>query len=498
MARVLTQNSTLRYVVETALGTPDTTGWQMLQPNTIGAYGAVVKTVERNPISKNRLQLEGTIVDLDSSVEFTSDFTMDHAVDFLEGFMFAKFTGPGLMVGAPFLPTAVTTTGYTVAAGGDLTVGTLIFVKGCATAANNGMKVVTAGSTGTEIHAAGLTAETGLAARNVTVTICGWQGTAGDIVITAAGNITSTTDNFTVKPWSTMAVGQMIYIGDDTSADYHYAVCPSGFARVDTIAAHAITLSHWTVAYAADVGAAKTIRIFFGRHVTNQDVDAANFLERSLQFEAMFENLQNPSGSGAEYQYAKGNYCNEMTLNMPLADKATVTWGFIGTDTAAPVTVRLTGPSTAVSPIMNAAFNTVGDIPWLRISETSGTSRGTYFSSVNLKIMNNVSPEKTLGTLGATFLNYGKFKLQVDATALFTDSQILAAIRANRTMTFDFCLRDDNDGGMFVHMPSVKLTGGKLDLPENESVKINWTAMAIQDATLGTAVGFSLFPYLPF
>ena len=91
----------------------------------------------------------------------------------------------------------MTSTGYTVPALGDLTAGLLIHAKGFPTAANNGLKVVASSSTGTEIKASGLTAESLTAARGATVEVAGVQGDTADITLNSSGNLTSTTLDFT-------------------------------------------------------------------------------------------------------------------------------------------------------------------------------------------------------------------------------------------------------------------------------------------------------------
>ena len=53
MGRVLTNNVNMAYSIESALGTAGTT-WFNLEPNDIGAFGAQITTVSRDPISANR------------------------------------------------------------------------------------------------------------------------------------------------------------------------------------------------------------------------------------------------------------------------------------------------------------------------------------------------------------------------------------------------------------------------------------------------------------
>ena len=50
---------------------------------------------------------------------------------------------------------------------------------------------------------------------------------------------------------------------------------------------------------------------------------------------------------------------------------------------------------------------------------------------------------------------------------------------------------------LFLDVPSMTLGGGGREFPVNETVTINVTAQAFEDAALGTSVGMSFFPFLP-
>ena len=237
--------------------------------------------------------------------------------------------------------------------------------------------------------------------------------------------------------------------------------------------------------------------MLFGEFIRNVATTAADFLERSFQFEAEWDNLDGSSGNN-EFSYAKGNFCNSVSFNLPLAEKATVTFGFIGTDTDSPVVAasRKAGASTATDPTKTTAFNTSADILRLRVTEVDETGLSTDFKSVTLTLNNNVSPEKVLGTLGAKFMNTGNFEVTLEAQLLFTDGLVVDRIRDNTTLTLDFIITND-DGAISVDIPALTLGGGGLELPVNESVLINTVANAFQDSVLGTSIGISIFPVVP-
>jgi hypothetical protein len=236
------------------------------------------------------------------------------------------------------------------------------------------------------------------------------------------------------------------------------------------------------------------VDIYFGKYYRNVPVDDGDYLERSFTFEGSYPDL---GGVGTpEYEYAVGNYCNTVAFQLPLTDKATMSFGFIGTNTLDITPTRDSEGGNAYSPTQTVAFNTSADIARLRITEVDETGITTYFKSLTLTMNNNVSPEKVLGTLGAAFMNVGNFDIDIESQVLFTDKAVINAIKNNTTVTMDFSLRNDN-GGFFVDIPSMTINGGDKEFPENETVLINTPAEAFEDATYGTSIGISSFAFLP-
>ena len=493
MGRTLTNNVSLAYAIEASLGVlPGSPDWKLLEPNTINSLGATITTVARSPISKNRQRRKGTVTDLDSAVEFDADLTLDAFKDFVEGFLFANFTGQ-----VSTAPTSVSATAYTVPTLSAVIVqNTLVFTRGFLNAANNGLKVVNTGGTTTSvpITGGGLVVETPAATRNVSLEVAGFRFSSGDLQVDASGNLTSTTKDMTTLG---LIPGQMIWIGGSDTANQFANAANTGLARVVSIAANLLTLDKRSQAFVTDTGAGKLIDLLFGRFLKNVAVDDSNFIERSFQFEAAYQDLEgNPVPTGDAYEYAVGNYCNTIGFELPLTNKATFTAAFVGTDTEVPTTTRKTGADTPRVPVETAAFNTSADIMRLRITEIDETGLTTDFKSVTLNINNNVAPEKVLGNLGARFMNYGNFEIDIESQLLFTERRVVEAIRNNETLTMDFMIRNV-DGGLAVDIPSLTLGGGDKEFPVNESILINTTAQAFGDATFNSSMHVSLFPYLP-
>jgi len=513
MGRVLTNRLSMAFGVEPTLGAAPTT-YKLLEPNGISSYGATISKIVRDPISKDRQRRKGTTVDLDSAVEFEHDLTREVFKDFVEGFAFAgalhPFSGTTtrqkpLKSGALFdnlaadndAPPAGVDAGYTHNAISQAFVANrLVFARGFTDATNNGLKVIIAGSTTTAtLISTALVDETPGNTANASIEIAGHRAATGDLAITVSGSpavatITSTALNFTTLG---LTVGQFVHVGGLTSANW-FSATNRGYGRIKTIAANTLTLDNIDSTLATDTGVGDTVDLLYGAWVRNVAVDHADFLERSYQFELKFPGLQNPSGD--EFEYAKGNIAATMSLQVPLADKALVTWGFIGTDTPAP-TVTQQGPaSTPQNPVETTAYNTSSDISRLRIKDSSEGLLTSCLKDVTISLDNEVSAEKCLGTLAATFMNQGKFLVNLEGQVLLTDSKLLAAVRNNTTVAMDGLFRNDN-GAIAFDIPSMTLGDGSLDLPVNESVITNVSGEAFKDVLLGYSISFSLFPQVP-
>lgn len=506
MGRVLSNNTTLQYAIELTETDPNLIGvlpgedgqpglptWYELEPNAIGTIGAEISTVARNPISKNRQRRKGTIVDLDSSADFEQDLTISAFEDFVEGFVFSKFIGAG-----NYPATAVTAPNTYVATGSPVLVAnTLVYGVGFTNAANNGLKIcVAGGAPGSVVVLETLITETPPASAKVEV--AGFRTATGDLSVDVTTNpgqilIDSAAGIFTSAGLG-IEPGCEVWFGGEESTNQFFEPQNRGFLRVLEVTASQLVCDKPKVPWVDEAGATQSVDIYVGRFLRNVAVDDADFLERSFQFEVGYDNLG--ATGNTEYEYSKGNYCNTVAFGLPLTDKSTFNPTFIGTDTLSPQGNRKPNADTPIRPIKNTAFNTTQDCARLRITDIDGTGITTDFKSLTLTLNNNVSPEKVLCVLGARFMNYGNFEVDLETQVLFTSSAVVSAIRENTTVGLDFSLRNDN-GGIFVDVPSMTLGGGGKDFPVNESVLVNLTGQAFIDDVLRYSIGITEFTYLP-
>ncbi|MCH9665877.1 MAG: hypothetical protein K0U41_08545 [Gammaproteobacteria bacterium] len=496
MANVDTNNVTLSFAIESTLGTlPTTPTWLLLEPNTIDTFGATLTTVAREPISRNRQRRKGVPTDLDSTVGFQTDITLSGLQRFLPTFIFASYRGA-----IDAIPSAVTATAYTVAdPGNDIPQHSLVVARGLGLSSNNGLKVVGIGATNTSIPiVGGLTAETTAPANSI-VEVAGFQGTTDDLAVVVTGAVVQITSlgaiNFT-DPAYDLIPGAAIFIGGTDTANRFDEAANFGYAVVVSVEALTLTIEQTALPFVSDAGTGKLIQIFVGKYLRNVPVnETGDFNRQSLQFEATYPDLIAVGTPG--YEYAEGNYCNELTLNLPLTDKATMGLTFVGTDAQPPSATRRANAQNAVSPTLTGAFSTSIDIARLRLGGLDEAGLTTDFKSLTLTLSNNVSPEKVLANLGARNLNLGTLAVSVEAQMLFTDIRIPQAIRNNETFTLDFALRND-DGAAHFNMPTITLGGGGRDFPQNETVLINTTQDSFGDPlNLDISLGVTLFAFAP-
>lgn len=506
MGRVPTNQTGISYAIEESLAVlPGTPTWKLTEPNDITAFGASLTKVARDPISVLRQRRKGTTTDLDSTVEVDSDLTKEAYLDFIEGFMFASATYPDgqppIQSGALFdnLSAVAATPGYAHdALSAAIPAGRLIRARGFSdTANNNGLLEVDSGgsTTSTPIVGGTQTDETPGNVDNASLSIAGVRGATGDITLTVTGTtgvLGSTALDFTTLGLSD---GQVIHVGGITATNQFTTAGPF-YARIrGTITATSIPLDKLDPGVVTDAGVGKEIDLLYGAFVRNVTVNDVDFLERSYQFELSLPNLEDP-GPGDMWEYALGNQANVATFNLPLTDKATVTFGFVGTDTELPTSTQKTNADTPVEPVQTTAYNTSADIARLRIQQLDETGLSSCFKSLNLSMNNQITGEKCLGNLGNLFLNQGNFLADVEAQLLLTNPGVIAAIRNNETLTLDWILKND-DGAIAFDIPSLTLGGGDKELPRNESVRINTTAEAFVDPALGYSMATSVIEQVP-
>ena len=522
MPRVLTNNSGLAYAIEDGLGVAgpaSAPAWFLLEPNEISQFGAEITTVSRDPISKTRQRRKGTVTDVDSGVGFVEDLTLSSFRHFIEGFVFASAINRDVTDLAVTLVTGAGTDAYTVASlvaaqAAKLNVGTLLWATGFGLSANNGLKSIKTNVATTDTAIAvtdqDIAPEATLAIpAGARISLAGYRiPTSASVTWTWADTAKQATLALaaigTKLAAAGLTIGQTVHIGsvEDLGADvingFQNANANDmvGYARVVSIATGSVVFDKVSDAlrFTDSTAPSTAVDVLFGEFIRNRAVDHADYLERSFQFELTSPGLGGtPTSPTDRYEYSKGNYCNTVGFGLPLTDKAVATFAFIGTDTDSPTATQATGASSARNPPQRAAFNTSADIARLRITEADEDGLTTDFKSLVLNLNNNVSPEKAVGTVGAKYLNFGNFFVNLETQLIFTNDAVIQKIRDNETVTMDFVIRN-SDGVIAVDIPSMILGGGGREFPRGESVLINLTCEANDDNPFDSSIGVSLIP----
>jgi hypothetical protein len=526
MARVNTNNTSLRYTIESSVGVAGT-AWRIAEFNTIGSYGATIATTVRRPISQDRGRKKGTVTDLDSAVEFETDLTWAAFNDFAEGFVFAEYANkefnlrassgtvpPPVASSTTFTIDAASATLGTKAVFSTGSLATLLYAHGYTNSNNNGLHALTVdlAATQTSVTVGGSSLTTETPPTGASLQIAGLRVLDdADLTLTVSGSFPNQTATLVsaaaISNWSTygLQAGMFIHIGSPNSSGALQNALGAGgttsygYARIVSISGATLNLDKLSSTLSTATGPASASQdIMFGRFLRNVPVTAAatdnEYLERTYQFEVSYPDL---GGVGTdEYEYAVGNYANELSLNIPLTDKATINFGFIGTNSEDITSTRKSGASSAVTPLRTTAFNTSSDIVSISTNAVSAVSE-ICFKSMTLTLLNNATREKCLGTLGATFVNSGLFEVNLEGQMLFTNKTIVNAIKNNTTVTFLAILRNQ-DGAIAFDIPSMNLGNGGREFPLDQSVLVNISGASFTSPTLGYDVGITLFPAVPY
>ena len=202
------------------------------------------------------------------------------------------------------------------------------------------------------------------------------------------------------------------------------------------------------------------------------------------------------AGGATGYEYSLGNYADALSISIPLSGKATMTLGFVGTDTTNPSIVRAENAEDAKSGGQTESFGSASDIARLRAQDIDEEGLTTDFKSATFTLTNNVAGEKVIAKLGPKYLNIGDIEVDVETQILFTNPDMIERIRCNRTVGLDWIIRN-GDGGAAFDLPTGTLGGGGREMPENQSVLLNTTFMAHEEGAAGFTLGISFFPVLP-
>jgi len=504
MADKIDSNITgLAFAEEESLKTlPTTPIWYGLEPNSYSDFGGELTKMARSPIDPSRQNKKGTITDLTASGGFNIDVTQNNLTNLMQGFFFAdareKVTTAPLNSAATVLTEVVASTKTYSAATGLVNfnkAGLLVKAEGFSIAGNNGLKTVASATTGTVVVSETCYDETPTAAAKLTVV--GIQGTSADLAISVTGDIPTLTSSALDFTTLGLIVGEWVFIGGD-AANSSFAN-NVGFARIKSIAAHAIVFDDTTFASVTEAGTGKTIRIFYGTVIKNESISAlikrrSYNLERQLGYGI--------SDTDVQAEYLEGAVANEFTLNVPEATKLNADLSFVACDNThvSGDTGDTIKTGTRISSLGEDAFNTSSDIYRIKMSivddtDATPSSLFAYVTEAKIAIKNSVTPNKAVGILGAFDTSIGNFDVSGSITAYFSTVSAIQAIRNNSDVGFSTITASKNAGFIF-DIPLISLGGGRLSVEKDNPIKVPLESSGAQNAA-GYTMLHNKFNYLP-
>jgi hypothetical protein len=461
---------------------PGTPVWYILQPNSYSDFGAKIKTEPRQPITAGRQRLKGPLVDLDSMGGFEVDFSQNAFIPFMPGLFMAAWRNKCVNV-----PSAVSSTVYTVAGTTNCVTNSLVVGTGFGVAGNNGLKVVTA-VTGTTVAAAGLAVET--PPSTALLSVCGYQGASADITIDASGAlpaIKSTTIDFTTL---NLLPGEWIYIGGDSAGSKFATAANNGWARVYSVAAHTIQLDRWpgimaSTAMVTDTGTGKTIQLFFGNVIRNEPT-ANLIIKQSYALERQI--------ASADFEMLNGMYIDGADIKISAGHKITMALKWKGTTRS---TSASAASGTRVPLTVESALNATSNASLVQmVRNDTKAPIFAYITDTTISVNNNITPVKAVGVLGAIDQTLGFFTAAAQTTAYYTSEAALTAIMNNVDFSVTTGMAGGN-AGWVLDLPTSVGSDANIKVELNKPITLPLKVDAAENSTFLHSMLAVQFPYLP-
>lgn len=488
----------LRFAEETSLEVlPGSPIWYPLEPNGYKDFGSDIKTIARSPINPSRQRKKGVVTDLDASGGFSQDMTQTNLTRLMQGFFFANIrekttTLPMNGTAVPLTGIVASTKTYSAASGlGSFLAGSLVKATGFTNSANNGLKKVASKTSTTVVVVETCADETPSA--TATLETVGFQFASGDVTFTMNGDLVRLNSAAITMTTLGLIAGEWIYVGGDTAI--MTPALNSGFARVSSIAAGYIEFDKTSWEGSADTASGKTVQIFFGSVIRNES-DPALIVKKSYNIERTLGSDAN----GVMSEYLVGAVANELTINIPQADKVTVDLSFVAVDNEQRNGTTGVKGGTRPSLTESDSFNTTSDFSRIKLATVSATDSSpvalfAFATELSITVKNNVSPDKAIAVLGAFDITAGTFEIDGKLTAYFADIDAVAAVRNNTDITIDLVMVKEN-AGILLDIPLLSLGDGRLNVEKDKPIMLPLNLMGAE-SSFGHSMLYQNFPYLP-
>lgn len=476
--------------------------WYEREPNSYGDFGSSFAMTTRRYIKHDRQHGKGEVSDTDPVANWNEDLTASNAIDLLGGFLWAEEREkPNTTASAAVASTDV----YTVASSAGIVAGSLVHTKGFDNAVNNGLHVVSAVGAGAVTVGNGLADESGATA---TLAVVGFQFPSGDLSLAkAAANVRLTSATIDMTTFG-FVLGEWAFVGGDNAATRFADTGDNApfYGRISDITEDYIEFDKTTGVQATNAGAGKTVQLFFGTVIKNEQ-DCALIKRRSWTCERLYG-----CGADAQSEYVTGCIPNQVTLTMPTPGedaKLTLDFSFIGMSSgerlgteanpAEPVLSSEAGAVT-VPAYKEGSFKSGLDVYQARVAIVDPTTLNPtplvgYISEGTIVINNNVTASKALGVFGNFGAIPGEFTVTGSQTGFFTSVAAVRAVRQGKDMTYHVIATRENAGVIF-DIGSLGVGGARPNIEANTPVTLPLD-MAAGENKYGYTLLTNFFRYLP-
>jgi hypothetical protein len=296
--------------------------WFEREPNSYSDFGGAYTMGRRAPITHDRQARDSEVSDNSPTAGFQEDLTPTNMIRPMRGFLFAearaKPTTAPINV-APVVITNSTAAQFNAAAGLDrFRIGHIVKPRGFGEpTVDERIQVITAaGAVQLTVAPGGMTAVPD-APDDAVLEAVGFQFGAGTLTLTklADGIVLTTTMvgvDFTTFGFTP---GEWHFIGGDTAATRFADAGDNApfYAQLDSVTATVLAYRKTTGTQVTNNGAGKTVQVFFGTVVRNED-DCTLIKEITFTHERQFG-----CGADAEAEYVAGRLCQPNDHHRPNA-----------------------------------------------------------------------------------------------------------------------------------------------------------------------------------
>ena len=531
--------TSLRYAVEsTPCVLPTAPKWQEVGLRSYsGDFGQTIESVSNKIIGGGRSSIKGRPTRKTVAAGFEIALQQYNLQPLLPGFFYAYAkeagtTDPLRTSSTDAKVTGVAADGYDgtgfTAANKFVKPGNsqlLVFARGFALSANNGLKRVTA-VTATKLTVAGLVLEATPPAAAALEVVGVYQqgGTKAQFDVTS-DVVTLTVDGIGGGGANEVVPGEIIFIGSDTTADNFVKSGDQvniGFGRVGSVGTGTIVLD-WTTFDPEDITSnSASVEVYIPTRSFYDRIAYTDLRRTTYQFERLVGYHDEEQSSSVRYptpqsQVVKGCYANQLDFTIPSADLVTVTATFMGRaaiertgaadnipnagDKAEPP-ISYTGTTDNALPLdVSETYNSTWDMIHNSLyiaSGTGSTNRTKLFAygiDGSISLQNNTTAKEGYGVFGPIVVTAGDFVVSISLNVLFTDVSVIRSIERGDSVGLYFVLARENSG-MVVDLPNLTVASGALAVASGEPVMISLTNEANR-SRFGHAAMISFFDYLP-